>query len=163
MLIPCVYPLALTTTRFSVCYVLAHMVGHLKNDERTEPDNADNPSISEIFDVLADSRRRQVLHIIDHGEDVALAQVAKEIAPHTNGPPRNEVLKKKNMVRQEVPEDSLNRITTSLHHVDIPKMEHAGLVEFDPDQKTIRATENASQLEHILAIAQSPVEDGNSR
>lgn len=135
-----------------------------KNGGKAERDSSDKPSIDELFDILSDSRRRQILSILmDHGEELTLSQLADKVASRDSGPPRNEVPKEKHQVRSEVPEDSSNRLTTSLHHVDIPKMDQVGLVEFDPDRKTIRATENATQIEQILALSRFPFEPGNRR
>lgn len=134
-----------------------------KNGGNAVGNNSDKPSIDEIFDILSDSRRRHVLSILmNHGEELTVSQLAEKIASRDNGPPRNEVPYTKDQVRSEVPEDRLTRITTSLHHADIPKMDQVGLVEFDPDHKTIRATENVNQIEHILVLVQSQVEHGNS-
>lgn len=133
-----------------------------RNGGNAVGNNSDKPSIDEIFDILSHSRRRYVLSILmNHGEELTVSQLAEKVASHDNGPPRNEVPYTKNQVRSEVPEDRLSRITTSLHHADIPKMDQVGLVEFDPDHNTIRTTENVNQIEHILVLVQSHVEHGN--
>lgn len=143
---------------------MAYMAGDAPCNKKAVGNNSDKPSIDEIFTILSDSRRRHVLSILmDHGEELTISQLAEKVASRDNGPPRNEVPNKKSQFRSEVPEDRVTRITTSLHHADIPKMDQVGLVEFDPAHNTIRATEHVNQMEHLLALAQSSVEPSGCR
>lgn len=135
------------------------MVGDAPYDESAVWNTSDRPSIDEIFDIVSESRRRCVLRIlIDHGEELTLSRLAENVALRDDGPPRNDVPSTNDRGHSDVREERLRRIITTLHHVDVPKLCHVGVVEYDPNEKTIRATESAKQVEHILALARSPVE-----
>lgn len=138
-----------------VCDRLAQMVGDCSEMERAERDNPDEPSIDVVFDILSDRQRRHILaSLLDHGQDIAMSALAEDIAARDSGPPRSEVPAHTSGIRREVPEDTIHRITTSLYHLHIPKLEEARVVEYDPDRDIVRAAESANRIENILALTE---------
>lgn len=87
-----------------------------------------------IFEVLADDNCRYVLsYLKDMSDDVASRD---ELASH---------------VDSHVPDSSTEeRVTIALHHLMLPKLEDAGLLEYDPRSATVRYWGHP-QLEFILA------------
>ena len=102
---------------------------------------ADTPSelsASEIHDVLRNDRRRLVLERLRTAQD---AETVSDLAEHIGGveagespPPRN--------VRQSV--------YVSLHQTHLPKLDDLGIVDYDPDGKTVELAANADELRAYL-------------
>ncbi|MFB6091292.1 MAG: hypothetical protein ABEJ97_09565 [Halobellus sp.] len=99
----------------------------------TEPTN-DGLAASEIHDVLRNDRRRLVLERLrtsDGSETVSdLSEHIGEIESGESPPPRN--------VRQSV--------YVSLHQTHLPKLDDLGIVDYDPDAKTVALADNASDV-----------------
>lgn len=136
------------------------MDGDCPNAEKGEESEAGNVSIDVLFDVLSDKRRQCVLKsLMAHDREMAFPDLAEDVASLENDPPRTEVPERVGRHRSEVSRDRTRRITTSLHHVHVPKMAEAGVVEYDSERNTVRASVSADQVEHILALAESTTED----
>lgn len=82
--------------------------------------------MSETFRVLAEPRRRAILqHFISEGEVTASYEELLEGVLSTDGPP-----------------DSRAGAEIKLHHMDLPALENAQLVEYDERSGTVRYIEN---------------------
>ena len=77
----------------------------------------------DFFDVLADSERRQVLKAMVETDDASHVGLLKERC-EANSP--------------------------RLHHVHLPKMDRAGLVEFDPQTGDVELTEVGADVKLFL-------------
>jgi predicted transcriptional regulator len=95
-------------------------------------------SASEVHDVLRNNRRRLVLERLRTTRD---AETVSDLAEHIGGieagespPPRN--------VRQSV--------YVSLHQTHLPKLDELGIVDYDPDGKTVELAANADDLQAYL-------------
>ncbi|MFC7141316.1 hypothetical protein ACFQMA_15940 [Halosimplex aquaticum] len=81
-----------------------------------------------LFAILADPRRRRLLDVLetrDPGARMALSELADRLAAaegSTSGERRHDV-------------------AAALHHVHLPKLDDAGLVEYDPTERVVEATE----------------------
>ena len=89
---------------------------------------------SEIHDVLRNDRRRLVLEQLRAGDGT---ETVSDLSEHIGGieadespPPRN--------VRQSV--------YVSLHQTHLPKLDKLGIVEYDPDAKTVSLADNAADV-----------------
>lgn len=90
-------------------------------------------AVSETFRVLAEPRRRTILrHFVSEGKATASYEELVEALLSADGGP-----------------DSRQRATIKLHHVDLPALEEAQLVEHDDRSETIRYVEN-SLVEEVL-------------
>lgn len=87
----------------------------------------------ELFHVLADRRRRYVLHCLEEFETpMALTDIANELVRwETNSSPT--------IVERE-------RAHISLYHNHLPKLADLGLVSFDSDHKTAEISEDSGEL-----------------
>jgi len=110
-----------------------------------ESDAVGELSASEIHDVLRNDRRRLVLERL---RATGNAETVSDLAEHIGGveagespPPRN--------VRQSV--------YVSLHQTHLPKLDELGIVDYDPDGKTVELAANAEDLETYLDVGS---EDG---
>ena len=86
----------------------------------------DDLSHEDLFDALAHERRRHLLDVLDEaGAALSLSDLARSVARQERASPR------------PVDDGTVKRVRLSLYHWHVPKLEDAGLVEFDPDARTV--------------------------
>lgn len=112
-------------------------VGGTKSESRASKERADGavePSVTnELFHVLADRRRRYVLHCLEESETpMALTDIVDELVHWENESLSTAV--------------DRERIHISLYHCHLPKLADLGLVSYDKDQKTVEVSEDCSEL-----------------
>lgn len=92
---------------------------------------------NEIFRALASPRCRQLLALL-HASDgaVPLEDAAPRLAAREFG-----------TVAGDISDQTAEQVLVSLYHANAPKMDDAGLVDFDPDELTIAITDVGAQLE----------------
>lgn len=77
--------------------------------------------------VLANPRRRLALALLEASETpVTVRDIAHEIATREHDEPL-----------PEIPSETVTRIYSSLYHVHVPKLEEAGVIEYDVDRRRI--------------------------
>lgn len=131
------------------------MVGDIPATGHAEQDRSADRSLDIAFDVLSDRRRRHILASLrDRGREIAISELAEDIAARDTGVFRGEVPPHANETRMEGAEDRVQELTASLYHVHIPKLEDAGIVEYDPDRDVVRPTASTQQVEHILGLTE---------
>lgn len=83
-----------------------------------------------VFELCSDRHRRIVLAILaGEQRSLTLDDLAKTIVKHTDETPL-----------REVPGETIAEVKTALHHVHLPKIEAAELVEFDADRGVVEPT-----------------------
>lgn len=107
--------------------------------EFTEADALDT-----IFDLLSSPRRRHVLRCLDEYDDpLALADLADEVAVREYDRPLTETS----------PEE-VKRIYVSLYHTHVPKLEDAGVVEYNQERDLVSlASDRLSLDEYVDALS----------
>lgn len=86
---------------------------------------------SQYLEALAHRRRREALAALqEQGESMTLVELSHHLMDAFRGPNQNEA----------------KRLQLTLHHRHLPKLDDAGLVEFDPDEKTVTPTERALKI-----------------
>lgn len=131
------------------------MVGDYPVIERAEHERPDDQSVAEIFEVLSDRHRRQVLRSLqEHGQEIAIADLAADLAGGGTGPSRSEVPPQVNQHRMEGAENRGQNVAASLYHVHIPKLEDAGVVTYDPDRGIVRSTDATQEIQQVLALTE---------
>lgn len=101
------------------------------------PHTDDLPATA-IFSLLADDRRRGVLHYLtQHVGAVSLGELAEQLAVHENDPTY----------------DNYERVLTDLHHSHLPKLVDADLVHYDVDAETIRPGDAIESVRPYLELA----------
>ena len=110
-----------------------------KTPNSTEPGTEETPlAPTDIFDLLADDRRRYTLHCLSrHVGAISLGELAELIALEEGDPTA----------------DRYERILTGLHHVHLPKLVDAGLVRYESDAETVTGAGAITQLTPYLELA----------
>lgn len=98
----------------------------LPTNETTDEDTSVvELAVSDRHGLLAADRRRLTLDILD-GKTTAveLAELAAGIAAREGG-------------IDAVDEESIERVAVSLHHIHLPKMDDLGVLDYDPEERTL--------------------------
>lgn len=92
--------------------------------------DGDAPTVDELYDVFANRRRRYALHYLQQADgETDLGEMAEEIAAWEYG-----------KARQEVTSDERKYVYSALQQRHLPKMDEAGLVDFDKRDGSIEPT-----------------------
>lgn len=95
-------------------------------------------STDQLFDALADERRRVVLDsLFESGTPVDVGRLARRVAARERRGGEGD---------RGPPADAVHRVRVSLHHVHLPKLDDAGLVEYDPDGQAVRTVADPPDL-----------------
>lgn len=98
------------------------------------------------FDILSNARRRFVLQSLqDSSNGVDLSDLAAELAATENGVSREELTSKQR-----------KRAYVSLYQTHIPKMEDAGVIEYDQDAGVVHSTGHVEELSLYFREPTSP-------
>ncbi|SHH61806.1 DUF7344 domain-containing protein [Halobaculum gomorrense] len=108
--------------------------------DREEPHSV---SEEELFDVLANTRRRNALHAIAQAEGTTheLGTLSERVAAWEN-----------EIDVTEVSYDERKRVYTALQQSHLPKLDEVGLVSFDKDRGTVDATPALGEVEIYLDV-----------
>lgn len=111
----------------------------------TPPLGGSTTELSEqaVFDVLSNQRRRHAVHTLKRNDHrpMEIGDLAEEIAAIENG-----------IEISELSYDQRKTVYTALQQSHLPKMDDAGVVEFDKDRGTIDPTPALKQVELYLEI-----------
>lgn len=108
-------------------------------------------SLTALFDVLADVRRRDALvTLLSHG-DLPLPDLADEVAVAE----RDEPL-------QQIDADDVLQVYLSLYHTHVPKLTDVGLVEYDQERDFVALTDTARAVEATVRALCDPGADADS-
>lgn len=89
----------------------------------------------DLFDALAHGRRRRVLRSLAAARlPVDVEALARDVAAREHGGSADS--------RETVPAEAVERVHVSLHHAHLPKLDAAGLVDYDADQNVVVAAES---------------------
>lgn len=101
----------------------------------------DQSELDTVFELCSDGQRRVVLAILA-AEQRALTtdDLAKAIVKHTHQKPL-----------EEISGETISRIKIALYHTHLPKVEAAGLIDFDPDREVAEPTEQFARVEPHLS------------
>ena len=93
-----------------------------------------------VFDLLSNSRRRHVLrYLLTESPSTTLGDLAEYIAGIENEKPE-----------QALSSAERKRVYISLYQSHLPKMDEAGVINFENDRKTVELTENAEAVTRFL-------------
>jgi DNA-binding transcriptional ArsR family regulator len=96
-------------------------------------------SETDIHDILSNDRRRRVIEHLQHHREVSLRDLSVRIAEVETGesPP---------------PSNIRNSVYVSLHQTHLPKLDTAGIVDYDKDRKTITLKRPARQANIYMEV-----------
>lgn len=100
-------------------------------------------SKDDLFDVLANQRRRFVVHLLKTGEErrVPIGEMAEQVAAWENGIDTVEISSKQRKC-----------VYTALQQSHLPKLDETGLVEFNRNRGTVEPTETLNNVDVYLDI-----------
>ncbi|WP_255171674.1 DUF7344 domain-containing protein [Natrononativus amylolyticus] len=102
----------------------------------TESSDSERLSKDVIFELLKNRRRREVLqYLLEAEETVTLGELAEQIAAWENDTDVN-----------ALNSDQRKRVYVALYQTHLPKMDDAGIVEYDQDRGLITLADNADLL-----------------
>lgn len=97
---------------------------------------ANGTELDELFDALADQRRRTVLSCLGESEvPLALADVADEVASREHDGSMT-----------DLSDEAVRQVYLSLYHAHVPKLADANLVEYDPVGDVVALAAHARPL-----------------
>lgn len=113
----------------------AEPVGTTEDDGRSVPQGT-------LFDVLSNHRRRYALHSLKQdGRTASIGDLAEQVAAWENG-----------VSRTELSAAERKRVYTALQQFHLPKMNSAGVIEFDDARGIVSLTEAADGLDVYLDV-----------
>lgn len=108
-----------------------------------QPDGG--PSREEVFDILSNQRRRHTLHYLRQQEaeepSVDLRELSEHVSAWENGVSPDEITHRERKT-----------VYTALRQTHLPKMDQAGVVEYDPNRGSIEPTEEFQEVEVYLDV-----------
>ena len=110
-------------------------------DDGGPDDGPEEISNDDLFEVLSNRRRRYTLHYLKQRADepVEMGDLSTQIAAwETDTPP------------EELAYDERKRVHTSLYQYHAPKLDDAGIVEYDSQRGVVELTEAGSDLDLYL-------------
>lgn len=92
-----------------------------------------------LLRALSSKRRRYVLSFLDRLGTLTLADLADELAEQEH-----------DASIDQIPAEDVKSLYMSLYHQHVPKLEEAGLVEYDQERDLVRPTERLPAIESTL-------------
>lgn len=111
-----------------------NMVNSLPEPESSESATGGELSEDLIFDLLSAGRRRAVLRHLEHElDEVSFSDLTEAVAI------------KEGLPADGTPDD-YKKVYVSLYQTHVPKLEQAGVIEYDRDENTVSLTEKADPV-----------------
>ena len=104
------------------------------------------PELDTVLDVCEHEHRRIVLAALaDQQQSLSIDDLTNAIVKHNHHTPPTEAA-----------DETVTQIQTSLHHVHLPKLSEAGLIQYDSERQVVEPTaridREKSHLSAILAV-----------
>lgn len=110
------------------------------DDSRDQRRTADDLSLDIVFEILKNSRRREVIRYLREQEErVSLGEMAEHIAAIENG-----------TTVEALTSSQRKRVYVGLYQCHLPKMDDVGVVEFDQNRGHVQLTDRADTFEKYL-------------
>ncbi|WP_126662283.1 DUF7344 domain-containing protein [Haloterrigena salifodinae] len=104
--------------------------------------NQDELTEDELFELLSNRRRRHILHtLMDEAETADIGDLSQEIAAAEDG-----------LAYEEVSSTDRKRVYTALQQSHLPKLDKAGVVEFDRDRGLVEPTPALENVEIYMDV-----------
>jgi DNA-binding phage protein len=105
------------------------------------PDRPAEPTEQEVFDILANRRRRYALYALLNDDTATIGSLAERIAAWEN-----------ECTVAEVTPTERKRVYTALQQSHLPKLERTGLVTFDRETGRVRPTDTVGEMDIYLEV-----------
>lgn len=121
------------------------MVGDSPDVDGNGSGDSGELAVDAVFDAMADQLRRHVIRCLpEEGHAVGLSELAwavAEVEAAESG--------------TDIAPETVTDIETSLYHLHVPKLEAAGVVEYDQDRNLVRVSTGADQFDRAASLADS--------
>jgi len=108
--------------------------------------NPEDLSREDLFDILSSDRRRYLLYFLEaESGEAELRELARLVAAHESG-----------ITPQNVTQKGEKRVYISLYQSHLPKLEAAGIVEYDSDSKRLTSTERVERVANLFEDRSRP-------
>lgn len=97
------------------------------------------PKLETVFDMLKNSRRKRVVEQLEQQPDIDLRSLSLELAKQ-EGDDAEPIAKRR------------KRVYIALYQSHMPKLDAAGVVDFDGDRKTISTGDH---FDHVVGVLQA--------
>lgn len=92
-------------------------------------------SKDELFRILSNSRRRYIIYYLhEEGDEMSLKELAARIAAVENG-----------TAVEDVTDEERQRVYISLYQTHLPKLEEAGIVSYDDEERMVELTPRTAE------------------
>lgn len=111
-----------------------------------EVNTSDEMSPDLVFEILSNTRRRMVLYYLRwYGGSVSVQELVGEVAALQN-----------DIAVEDLTRQQRKRVYVSLYQTHLPKLEEAGLIEYDDDEGIVRLTDSAGDIDTYLTPTTGP-------
>ena len=101
-------------------------------------------SLSRIFDLLSEERRRYALYYLEQREEpIPVDELAEQIDEWEDDPTDLDL------------SDEYRNVELELEHKHLPKASDAEFVEYDPDQEVVEVTGSPAEFSAILSVSET--------
>jgi hypothetical protein len=115
-------------------------------DSEDESETTEELSRDLVFDVLKNRRRRYALHYMRHADDsVQLSELAEQVAAWEN-----------DITVEAITAAERKRVYTALYQSHLPKLDDAGIVDYNQNRGIVELSEAAEQLDVYLDLDAQP-------
>lgn len=116
----------------------------VRSPHRVQTDGGE-PSLDTVFQILSNRRRRFALYfLLEVDGSIGREELARRIATWE----RDENV-------GDVPSDEIARITVSLDHAHLPRLEDSGILTYDREEREITAMDAIDRFRPYLELARS--------
>lgn len=95
--------------------------------------------LNAVFDLLSDDYRRYVLYYLNENGDAPIEELATYIRERESG--------------EAVDDDALHGLVVQLHHNHLPRLDDAGMVDYEEGRMRARLGPNATDLSPLFDAA----------
>lgn len=100
-------------------------------------------SLTAIFEVLVNQRRRRVLYALhERSNQMTLTELAEQVAAL-----------ERDAMTDEISEDERQRLAAALHQSHLPRLADIGIVEYDREEGTLSLLDLPERLQRYLDFA----------
>lgn len=114
--------------------------------EQEEDDIVEELPLDQVFEILKNKRRREVLHYLEeHDGNASLSDLAEHIAAIEN-----------DTTVKAISSTQRKRVYVGLYQCHLPKMDDMDIVDFDKNRGTVELAKNAEQVKAYLGESDEP-------
>lgn len=112
--------------------------------QSTSAPNGPELTQTEAFDILSNDRRRHALHyLLSHDEGTEIGELSRQVAAWENGESLDQVTA-----------EERRRVYVSLHQTHLPRMDEAGILQYENSRDTIALTERGESLRVYMEVVE---------